>query len=173
MAKDQATILAEHGTMEAELVLLRPQIATLTGDKTKLVAGATLPTDLVSAACSISTLTGERDTARAEVTKLTGDKTKLVAAATLPTDLTAAANEIQRLTAENNQMKSEKTTLEQAVATKLATLGITSEAKPAAAAANKKVAAYDVDAEILKARGAANLTELHEKMEAKRAAQNV
>ena len=171
MAKDQTTILAEHGQMEAELVLLRPQVATITGDKTKLVAGATIPTDLVSAGNSILALTGERDTAKAEVTRLTGDKTKLAAAATLPADLVSAGNDIQRLTAENAQLKAEKTTVERAVATKMATLGIAGTTPAAATTETAKAPAFNPDAKILAARGVKTVEELNAKMDTLRAQQ--
>ena len=50
--KTAAVLISEHGALTAD-------VAKLTGDKTKLVAGATLPTDLVSAANTISTQAAE------------------------------------------------------------------------------------------------------------------
>lgn len=61
--KTAAVLVSEHAT-------LTTQVATLTGDKTKLVAGATLPTDLVSAANTIFNLTAERDTLKAKETNI-------------------------------------------------------------------------------------------------------
>jgi hypothetical protein len=111
---------------------LLADITALTGDQTKLAAGVTLQTDLVTASNAVANLTAERDAARADVVKLTGDKAKLAEGATLPTDLVAAANSIANLTkqlADANAkvagLEAAKQTVEQAVAAKLVELGVT------------------------------------------------
>lgn len=69
-------LIAQHATLTTDKAALAGQVTTLTGDKAKLVAGATLPTDLVSAAntiaakdAEIATLKGEKTTVEATVAK--------------------------------------------------------------------------------------------------------
>jgi hypothetical protein len=135
------------------------QLTTLKGDPTKLVAGATLPADIVSAANSIFTIAGERDSAlnkltieQGKVVTLTGEKTQLSA------DLVTAKASIVSLTAERDTLKAEKTTLDAAVASKLAALGIVdnTKAKSTAAAGEKKPTLTE---QVLAAQGCKTLAE--------------
>ncbi|MEI8289566.1 MAG: hypothetical protein WCH99_08825 [Verrucomicrobiota bacterium] len=61
--KTAAVLISEHATFSG-------QVTALTGDKTKLVAGAVLPTDLVAAANTIFNLTVERDNLKAKETSI-------------------------------------------------------------------------------------------------------
>ena len=67
-------LISQHASLSANKVTVEGEVAKLTGDKTKLVAGATLPTDLVSAANTIADLT-------AKVSKLEGEKLSVEEAA--------------------------------------------------------------------------------------------
>lgn len=102
-------LVEKNITNEAAVTQARAEVAAketaLTGDKAKLVAGATLPADLVTAANSIFTLTAELEAVNQKASTLEGDKTKLVAGATLPTDLVTAANSIATLTKERDDAK--------------------------------------------------------------------
>jgi len=55
-------LISQHASLTAGKATVDGEVAKLTGDKAKLVAGATLPTDLVSAANSIAALTTENAT---------------------------------------------------------------------------------------------------------------
>lgn len=92
--------------------------AALTGDVTLLVAGATLPKDLVTAANAVATLTGENATLKSDKTKLTTDL------ATANATVTTVTNENAALKAENATLKAEKKTVDEAVAAKVAELGL-------------------------------------------------
>jgi hypothetical protein len=142
------------------------QLTTLKGDPTKLVAGAALPADIVSAANSIFTIAGERDSAlnkltieQGKVVTLTGEKTQLAA------DLVTAKASIVSLTTECATLKAEKTTLDAAVASRLAALGIKDTApKGQAIVPEKKLTLTE---EVLKAQGCKTLAESEEKYRAK------
>jgi len=63
-------LISQHASLNANKATVDGQVAVLTGDKTKLVAGATLPTDLVSAGNTIAALTKENaDLKAAKVTQ--------------------------------------------------------------------------------------------------------
>ena len=55
-------LIAQHASMSAAKIATEGEVAKLTGDKSKLVAGASIPADLVSAANEIAALVKERDT---------------------------------------------------------------------------------------------------------------
>ena len=108
---------------------LLADLGALTGDKSKLKAGATLATDLVTAANANADLV-------AQVATLTAEKTKLT------TDLATANGELTTVKAENATLKASAKTVEQAVAAKLTELGITDKKDKGngqAAAGDKKL----------------------------------
>jgi len=131
-------LISQHASLAAGKLTLESDVAKLKGDNSKLVAGATLPTDLVSAANDIAALTKERDTLKAEKTTL---------------DAAVAANDIAALTKERDTLKAEKTTLDAAVAAKVAALGIKDTTKPGetAPASGKKLSLDEEAAAFLKA----------------------
>jgi len=183
----QADIVTQNNQLRADIDLLRPRVAAIEGDKTKLVAGAILPTDLVSAANTIFNLTAERDAARTSLqteqtraNTLTGDKTQLKNGATLPVSLVEAANDIHAKGVEIQNLKDAATTVDRAVAVKLAQFGIQPAAggatQPGAAAGGTAKYVFNPDAKILEARGVKTLDELNAKCDearAKQAAQTV
>lgn len=97
---------------------LLADIAALTGDASTLVAGATLPKDLVTAANAVATLTGENATLKSEKTKLTTDL------ATANATVASVTSERDTLKTENATLKAEKTTFDNAVAKKVSELGL-------------------------------------------------
>lgn len=121
-------------------------IEALTGDNTKLVAGATIPKDLVTAANAVATLTAENATLKSDKTKLTTD---LAAANTSVTTLTT---ENAALKSEVTALKAEKKTLDEAVAAKVAELGFSDKGgdKNKAKAGDEKLTTTQ---KVLKAKG--------------------
>lgn len=97
---------------------LLADIGAHTGDKTKLAANATLPTDLVTAANTVATLTGENTALKSDKDKLTKDLATANAAVTTVTKERDEAN------AKVTKLEGEKKTVEEAVAAKLVELGI-------------------------------------------------
>src|ERR1039458_9805221 len=63
--KTAAVLISEPGTLTAEVARLTGETQKLSGDNAKLVAGATVPADLVSAGNAIFSLTVERDNLKA------------------------------------------------------------------------------------------------------------
>jgi hypothetical protein len=139
---------------------LLADLGLLTGDKAQLKAGAKLPENLVAAGNSIAELT-------ARIVALEGDKAKLAAGATLPTDLVTAANSIATLTKERDDAKGqvtklegEKKTVDEAVAAKVAALGISDKGGRKAEdvdAGGKKLTATE---QVCKAKGVKTYAEL-------------
>ncbi len=72
-------LISQHASLTAGKATLDGEIAKLKGDSAKLVAGAALPTDLVSAANTIDALTKERDTLKANSTSVEAAVAKEVA----------------------------------------------------------------------------------------------
>jgi len=135
------------------------QLTALKGDTAKLAApGLSLPANLVEAANSIHGLTKERDDFKGKFQTLTGDKSKLLAGATLPTDLVAAANEIATL-------KAEKISLDEAVAKKVAALGMV-DTKDKKSGSDEGAKKPTLTEKLLAAKGVKSLEELSEKFDA-------
>ena len=59
-------LISQHASLAADKQNLTTQIAELKGDSTKLVAGATLSTDLVTAANELAAVKKENETLKAE-----------------------------------------------------------------------------------------------------------
>ena len=66
-------LISQHASLSTEKTALTSELAKVKGDSTKLAAGATLPTDLVSAANEIAQL-------KAENTQMKGEKVSVEAA---------------------------------------------------------------------------------------------
>lgn len=58
-------LISQHASLAAGKLTLQSEVASLKGDSTKLVAGATLPTDLVTAANTVATQAAEIATLKA------------------------------------------------------------------------------------------------------------
>ena len=61
-------LISQHASLTVGKTTLETEIAKLKGDNTKLVAGATISVDLVTAANDLAAITKERDTLKAEKT---------------------------------------------------------------------------------------------------------
>ena len=135
------------------------QVTALKGDASKLTAGATVPTDLVSAGNAIFQLTAQKTEAEGKltsanetITKVTGERD------TANGQVTTITKDRDALTIENDKLKADMTDFNKKVATELAKHGIKTDAtKPVQNDSGKKLTATE---QLLAAKGVSSLDEL-------------